>query len=355
MASVTDTFESSLEDARTLLSDARAEYRAIEHSDSVPETLVTSLADIERELDELENRLEVTEDDVELARRTKQRVEVLAAVFPSLRTQQRTIVETDVDRLMQQLDFLLAVADSTDESVSTETLEKECSMLEKLVENDRHDRIDGSDRLSIGNIEMRLRTQRFKLRYTVPESASAEASLASAAALLDDVHEFLRALGDQNESWTAFASDLQSVKELLSEAENALEDGDPETAAEAAAVGFEGCLMLHYEVARAYAKHRVTESLAEAIAGRPLALDVDVDACMAAADAERLLNAVGEALRGEVEETTVARLRRLLNEHDGSVLRTASATDFDVSEILEHVSKLHADGAVADIEVDFDT
>jgi hypothetical protein len=355
MDSVTDTFESLLADARASLSSAREEYRAVEQSDSVPQTLITSLTEFERELNELDDRLEVTEDDVALARRSNQRVKMLAVVFASLRTRQRTIVETDVARLTQQLEFLHAVADSPTENTSTDALEKECSMLQKLVENDRQDRIEGSDRLSIPNIEMRLRTHRFTARYTVPDSASARALIQSADALLDDIHEFLGALGDENESRTAFASDLQSVKELRSDAEGALDDGDVEAASESAAVGFEGCLMLHYEIARAYANQRVTESLAEAIAGRQLALDVDVDACVASGDAERLLNAVGEALRGEVEESTVARLRRLLDEHDGSVSRTASATDFDVSEILGHVSDLYVDGAVGDVKVDFDS
>jgi hypothetical protein len=183
----------------------------------------------------------------------------------------------------------------------------------------------------------------------------AEALHVNSQALLDDIHDYLGTLGDENEYRTAFASDLQSVKELLADTEDALAADDPETALETATVGFEGCLMLQYEIARAYANQRVTESLAESIVGRPVSLDIDVDECVANGDAERLLNAVSEALRGEIEESTAARLRRLLDEHDGSVSRTASATDFDVAEILEHVSELHADGVVGDITVEFDS
>lgn len=355
MASVTDRFESTLDDARTSLSRAREQYEAIEGTGSVPQTIVVSLADFEQELDELDDRLEVSEGDVELAERAKERIDILSDVFSSLRTQQRTVIEADINRLMQQLEYLHAIENSVDGSVSTDALDRECSMLEKLVENGRHDRITGSDRLSIDDIEVRLRTKRFEARYTGPPAVSADALLKRSEALLEEIHEFLGGLGEQNESRTAFPTDLQLVKELLTDARDELERDDGDAALESATVAFEGCLMLHYDTARVYATQRVTESLADAVTETTLELDVDVDSCLEAGKSERLLDAIGGALRGEVKEGNTARLRRLLDEHDGSVIRTAAATDFDVQGILEHVSELHANGAVADITVEFDT
>lgn len=355
MVSVTDRFETALDSARASLSDAREQYEAIERAGTVPQDVVVSIAEFERELDELDDRLEVSETDVELAERTKERIEVLSDVFSSLQTQQQTVVEADVNRLAQQLGYLHAIEDAVDGGVSTDALDRECSMLEKLVENRRHDRIQGSDRLSIEDIERRLRAKRFETKDTVPPVVSAEALLDGSKALLDDIHEFLGGLGEQNKSRTAFPSDLQLVKELLADAENELKNGDAEAALEPATIAFEGCLMLHHATARVYAAQRVTEELADAVAETTLEIDADIDSCRVQGDSGRLLEAVGEALRGEVKEGTTARLRRLLNEHDGSVVRTAKATDFDVQTVLEHVSELYTDGAVSDITVEFDT
>jgi hypothetical protein len=353
MASTTDTFESVLDSARGSLSTAREEYEALEQTETVPSPVVESLAGFERELEELDKRLEVSEADVELAVRTRDRIVLLAEVLSALRERQRTVVETDVDRLRHQLRYLDTVGATADGMVLPGEIRRKCSMMQDLVENDRHDRIEGTDRLSISGIEAELRSKRFELWESVSPAEAVDSLSRLSTPLLNDIHRFLRELGAQNSDRTSFSPDLKTVKNLLSNATDAV-DEDPNAALSDAATAIEGCLILHHSTARAFADQRVTETLAQVTRETGFAVSVDVDQYVASGDSQGLLDAVAEALTSEAEQSAAARLRHLLVEHDGSVRRTASATEFEPGTILEHVTELYADGTISDITIEFD-
>lgn len=346
MASPTDRFETVLANARDTLDTAREEYDAIERTERVPQPIIQSLEGFEHELDELDDRLSVAESDVELAEETAARIRALSEVLSALRDRQRVVVDAAVVRIGQQLALLDLLDDTSD---ATQQARKQHSMLQQLVENDRHDRVYGNDRLSIASVEQQLRAVRFDTLAEASATDATAALRATAEALLGDVHEYLGDLGPENEDRTAFASDLKTVKERLS----TIEDGD--SAPETTATVVEGCLMLHYSTARAYADQRVTEALATAIAETGLTIDVGVEDCVARGAVDELLKAVAVALETKTEQSTATRLRQLVESHDGSVERTAAATEFDVAEILQQLTHLHADGAIADITVEFDS
>jgi hypothetical protein len=66
-----------------------------------------------------------------------------------------------------------------------------------------------------------------------------------------------------------------------------------------------------------------------------------------------LLTALTDTLTSQVDLSTSARLRQLLREHDGSVVRTAEATDFDIPTIMGQLERLYDDGEIADLVVEF--
>lgn len=345
MASATDRFETVLASARGKLDDAREEYEALERTETVPQPMIQSLEGFERELNELDDRLTIEESDIDLAETTAARITALYEVLSALSHRQRVVVEAAVTRLGHQLTLLDRLDDSSE---TGQKAEQQYSMLCRLVENDRHDRVYGNDRLSLGGVERKLRTARVDRLSDVTDSEATVALQEVASSLLEDVHEYLANLGDDNEDRTAFAADLTRVKELLSTVE---ERDDP--APESAATAFEGCLMLHYSTARAYADQQMTEALADTVTETGLTVDINIENCVSRGAAEDLLEAVAAALETETEQSATTRLRQLIVRHDGSVERTAAATEFDVADILEQVTQLHSDGEIADITIDF--
>ncbi|MDT3433258.1 hypothetical protein [Haloarcula sp. 1CSR25-25] len=352
--SPTDTFEEVLDSGRSELSAARSEYDALEQTEEVPSALVEAISDLERELEELDQTLNVGDEDLKLARETVQRVGVLTDVFGALRERQRTIVEADVSRIEHYVSGIVTLA--RDHGVATHTphdleaLERQNSMLAALVNKGRHEKVLTNDRVTPGEVDAAIRQVNAELTTEVSDGHRAETYESITEALLDEIHEMLSSLEQKNPDRTAYSSDLGSVKSLL----ESIDDTDDTSAAQIAHTALEGALMLHYAVARTLANQRVAVALADTVTDSELSVDCNVDQCVADGDAETLIGAITDAVDTEVELSMSERLRQLLNEHDGSVLRTAQATDFDVATILDHLEQLYNDGQISDLEVTFD-
>jgi hypothetical protein len=356
--SPTDTFEEVLERGRTELSAARDEYDALEQTETVPPALVEAISDLKRELDELDKTLDVDETDLKLARKTVRRVGLLDDVFTALRERQRTVVEADVSRLKHHVSGIAKVV--WDHGVEAEiepeidSVERQCSMLDALVSKDRHEKVVTNDRVSPGDVDAAIREIDAGLADHVSDRARGNTYVDITESLLDEIHEVLGSLGEENSERTAYSSDLRLVKERLEAARDASDENDATTASKTTRTTLEGALILHYSTARAHADQRVAEALADAVRDSDFVLDCDVERCVSRGDAETLLAALTATMGTEVELSTSERLRQLLTEHNGSVRRTARATDFDVATILDHVERLYDDGQVADLRVTFD-
>jgi hypothetical protein len=346
-----------LERGRRTLGEAREEYSALGRVETVPDRLVEAIVDLERELDELDQTLEVTDEDVELAERTVQRVSLLEAVLSALRERQRTVVEADVRRLDYHVSGIVDLVRDRDLADEIDTdideLEREYSMLERLVEGERYRQVETNDRVSTEGVDAAARQVAVEIEDEVPPTARAEAYLDICDRLLDDIHDALSGLGEDNDERTAHTADLRAVKERTEVAESALESDDGERAATNAHVAFDGCLILHYLSARASARQRVAEELAAAVRKFDLVVDCDIDRSVDRGDAETLLAAILDAVESQVEVSTGERIRQLLAEHDGSVVRTAETTDFDVATIVDHLEQLYRERHVSDIRVEF--
>lgn len=355
--SPTDTFEEVLERGRSQLSSTRNEYEALEETETVPSDLVEAISDLEQELDELDQTLAVNEADLKLAQQTVQRIVVLNEVFSALRERQRTVVEADVSRLEHHVSGIATLARErgleTGIERNIDSVERQCSMLNALVNKDRHEKVLTNDRVSPGEVDTATRQLDAELAEYAPSDSRAETYTTIAEKLLDEIHDALGSLGKKNKDRTAYSSDLGLVKQRLEETEEATGDDDG-TAARIARTALEGALILHYSIARSHADQRVAEELANAVAESEFVVDCNIDRCVLRGDADTLLTAITAAIGTEVELSTGERLRQLLEEHDGSVLRTARATDFDVPTILDHLEQLYDDGQVADLRVTFE-
>ena len=353
--SSTDSFEEVLERGRKALAAARDEYEALEKTETVPSGLVEAISDLEQELDEADRVLNVDEADLELAQQTVQRIELLEAVLSALRERQRTVVEADVSRIDHHLSGLATLIreQGFGEEIEgkLEEIEKKQRMLTTLTAKDRHEKILTNDRVSPETIDKQLKQLRADIEPDVPADPRVEAYTAITEDLLEEIHDALGSLGAENEDRTAYAAELKSIKQRLRMIESGERGGSRIDTAEST---LEETLSLHGSIARSQADQRVTEELADAISESGLAIECDVQRCVAEGDSETLLSAVSDGMGTEVRRSTVERLRQLLKEHDGSVLRTAQATDFDVPAILEHLEHLYDDGQIAEMEVRFD-
>ena len=353
----TDRFEVHLERGRGSVSRARDLYSTLKLTDVVPDTIVEAIGELEREIDELDQTLEVTPEDVRLADRTASRATALAAVFAALDEQQRLVVEADLARLQSFVSILEDAGgrDATDDGVESrlDSVDRRLSMLEKLADSGRHGQVLGNDRVSPSILETDLRELDSMLADGVADERRATAYLAGCDNLLDEIHRTLGELDDQNPDRTAFSTGLGAVKERLDDAEATLGD-DAGRAATQARIALEGTFMLHQSTARARARQQVATELAAVVEEMDEPVDCDPGRCASRGDLDTLLSTVDELVSAGIQRSAGERVQQLLREHDGSVGQTVQATDLDVATVVDQLEQLYRQQQIADIEVVFD-
>jgi DNA repair exonuclease SbcCD ATPase subunit len=355
--STTDTFEQILERARATLETAREEYGSLEGTGSVPAGLVDSIADLEDELDELDQNLEVSETDIELAEATARRVEMLSETFAALRERQRTIVDADLKRLRIRYSSISELIRKHDLDGMTDPelgeIERHLSMLETLANDGRYEQVRTNDRISPSKVDASIRQVDDQVSDRIPDEALARTYVTIVKQLLDEIHESLSDLDAENEERTAHSSALSDIKQRLEDVQDDLDASGADGIAPDARSILNDCIELHRQTTSAQAEQRVARTLATTIQNSAADVDCDPAACVCRGDAETLLTALTDTLTSQVDLSTSARLRQLLREHDGSVVRTAEATDFDIPTIMDHLERLYDDGEIADLVVEF--
>ncbi|WP_435319014.1 hypothetical protein [Haloarchaeobius sp. TZWSO28] len=299
----------------------------------------------------------MSEQEIGRAEDATDRAELLQAVISEVRDRERAVIEADVDRLRlwfdgyDRLTRRHEVSEPTIEQCSK--VERICGMMEQLIARGRHEKVRTNDRFSPGAVDRDLRVLDAELEQDLDADQYTDGCLSIIEDLLPTIHDGLASLDDPNPRQSAFANSLGEVKELLTEAENKRED-DPAGAANTARIALEGVLIHHYSVSRAVANQHLAAALAELIDDQGLDLELDYEDSAQRGDVEALLTELTSIIRTEVSRSKGARLRRLIEEHDGSVGRTAAATEFTISEILETLQTMHNDGKIADVEVTFE-
>ncbi len=351
----TDVFETHLENGRSAILDARQTYSAVELNEKIPDTIVEAIGNLEQEFNDLDQTLDVTKEDVQLARQAENRATILASVFNAFQLYQEMVVKADLRRLEVYESALGELRDEINcpdpiESQFTE-LDRQLSMLEKLGRSGRHGKMVVSDRVSLGTVENRLRKIEEKLSTESPPGSRQQVYLAACNKLLDEIHETLLNLHDANKAKTAFSSDLRRVKELIKEAEAV--EGNVEQGAKNARVALEGVFMLHHTICREGANQRVAEEFTKAVPAEKLGCHVE-DA-VSKGDVDTVLDAIGDFVGTQANRSETERLSQLLNEHDGSVARTIESTDHDLEKIIEQLEPLYEQQYISDIQVVFNS
>lgn len=352
--SSTEQFERALDDARSTLSDARDTYSQLEETATIPEWVIQALGDLEGELEELDQQLEVTESDLALAEQTANRIEILDGVLDAYRQRQRTVATADVDRVREILSSLAEPVREHDLDLDVEELERKCSMLEKLLDNGRYAQVLGNERFSPTTLADAISDLDSELAGAVPVSTRARAHVDVVESLLDEIHDYLSELGDRNDDRTAYGGDLKAIKSKVSKTKEKLEQEEPTDLDESSRVLLDECITVHYLASRATADQRLANALAGTVRDGQLDVDCDVESCVNRGDWNTLVSSIEDIVASGSELSTARRLARLLAEHDGSVVRTAEATDFDVETVIENLPQLYRDGDVADITIMFD-
>lgn len=355
-SSSTDAFEDILRRGRSQLDKARTEYQTLEGMDDVPDKLVEAIGDLERELDELDQNLEVTDEDISLAKETVARVSVLAEVFDGLKQRQRVIVGgacERVNRYIEGLQDLLKHYDiSGDISETVESIEHRHSMLEKLVSGDRYGQILSNEQVDPDSIVSKIHALSDKLSESTTAIDRTEFYLSVCGSLLDDIHARLAELKEDNEDRLAHGAELQEIKQEKQTAESQLSKS-PDEAVSTANKVLENCLSLHQEIVVDHADQELVIKLADVCQDKELAIEHDIENSVDRGDPESLLAVIADAIASEVDLSTSGRLLQLLQEHDGSVIRTKKATDFEITTILNHLTQLYDEEEIADINVEF--
>lgn len=356
--SSTETFEARMESGRNSLSDARDAYATLEMTRSVPDSIVEAIGDLERELDELDQTLDVTPEDVRLAEQASQRATVLADVFTVLEEHQRIFVSAELTRLQAYASGIAELCCGGDLSEEFDSqfdrLNRRLSMLQKLADSGRYGQVVGNDRISPRTVDADLRDLDSALVDERPTESSAAVYLTLCEELLEKIHDTFAELDDANEDKTAFSTDLGIVKDRMQGADSALENDAPDQAVEHARIALEGVFMLHRLITEAGARQYIAEQFASIIRDANGAVDYDIDHCVTTGDVDTLFSVISEVIDTQIERSVGERLAQLLREHDGSVVRTANATDFNVTTIVNHLDKLYQQQQISDIEVVFE-
>lgn len=357
MEATTENYEATLRSARNYLDTARSEYRSVEDFDAVPSELVESLNELDRELEDLEDVIRVSEQELRRAEDAADRAELLQSVLAAVRDRERAIIEADVDRLRLWFDGYDRLTRQREISDSTRSrcskVERICGMMEQLITKNRHEKVRTNDKFSPEAVDRTLRELDGNLLEEVDAGEYTDACLSIIDDLLPIIHDGLGSLADENPEKSSFADSLGDVKKRRSTAEEERET-DPSAAVETVRIALEGALIHHYSVSRAVANQDFAEMLAELIRDQGLDIELDYEASATRGDTDALLSELISIIRTEVTRSKGARLRRLLEEHNGSVSRTAAATDFTFSEILETLQTMYDDNEIADVEVTFE-
>lgn len=354
--SAVEMFEEKLDHGREMVISARKTYSTLHETQVIPEPLVEALGTLEREIEQLDETLDVSEQDIDQADGVSQRGLLLDETISSMGQRQRTVVEGDLNRLREFATTVKRLNKTTeavhlDDQISD--FEKQCSLCQKLADRGRHFQIRASERLDLGKLEMSIRQVEAEVVKNCSPTSFIQLYLQFADNLLDDIHDSLSALNNDNTDRMAYSTELRGIKQDLEDIEEADDFEGNDNRVSKTRVAVEGCLMLHFLTTRSVANQRVAEELAETVEKTHLFVECDVEACVNRGDAQAIVSAVTETIASQTEHSTSERVQRLLEDHDGNIVLTSQMSQFSVYEILDEVETLYNSDQIAEISVKF--
>lgn len=348
MESRSQRFEALLDRTRGALDRARHYHRSIEGE--VGDEFVAALQGIETRLEDLEDVGRIDDTDFEAAETIHRRAGVLEDLLRSLGEFDADVVEHEVQRLRIWTDALTNLAGERaghDLRSAVSEAESSVGLFETLIESGKHARVRSNDQFTPSDVDCDLRELDRRLRDATSEAAYVDACLGGLETFVDRIHEPLADLRETNPDRTAFADQLQAVKDERDRVQ-------AERDADAARTALEGAMMVYDSVTRAVCRQAHADRLADAIREHDIPSAEDPYELAERVDLEALLDVIATGIDDVSEQTRTSRFERLLAEHDGSVRRTLSATEYEPTDAFERLRDLYEDETIEDLTVTFD-
>jgi len=348
-------FEELLDQGEEFLREARECFEEVSRTEDAPEAVIQAIGQLDQELTDLAKVTTVNQSRLQQAGQVRDQAVLLRDVLEAFQQRQRVVIERRVERLSLWVDQLTQTAGQSgfdvDSKQSVESLQETITLFENLMAADEYGRISDNDRIALPVFLNDLRQFDAELREVVSFERYARICLEVVDDLLDVIHEELSALPDAHSSEASFSRYLRQVKEHQADAEESLEQSGFERASRKARIALEGALMVDDEIIRVKADELFASELRDALSTHGFEPEADIESTSPEVDAEALLERAVGAIESSVELTVDTRIKRLLEEYDGSVNRVIERSDLDGGTILNHIMKLYKNDRIDDLVV----
>ncbi|WP_049948007.1 hypothetical protein [Candidatus Halobonum tyrrellensis] len=358
MSNLSSQFESSLDRIRDELKRARNRYDELSALEQPPEVFVQAIHELEDQLESLERATSVDRSQLEVANETRDRAELLNDALLASRTRQKTLIRQQLHRL----GWWISVVDDTPTGMVPEEIAEEIStiarqyqILSTLLDEEKYAQIISNSRFTPSEIEQSLREIDARLQEALPMAEYVDRYESGMDTALERIHSVLQELSSESDRVTTYQNALRTVKDLRTRSEELLEDDDGSAAVATIREAFEGALMIDTELTRIEADAELAHALGTFLTSHDFEAEEEIEEAVANGDTDDLLARITSVIGAEVDSTISTRVRRLLEEMDGSVASAVERSDMDQQAFLEEISRLYADGVIADLTVEFKT
>ncbi|ESP86833.1 hypothetical protein K933_17157 [Candidatus Halobonum tyrrellensis G22] len=235
------------------------------------------------------------------------------------------------------------------------TIARQYQILSTLLDEEKYAQIISNSRFTPSEIEQSLREIDARLQEALPMAEYVDRYESGMDTALERIHSVLQELSSESDRVTTYQNALRTVKDLRTRSEELLEDDDGSAAVATIREAFEGALMIDTELTRIEADAELAHALGTFLTSHDFEAEEEIEEAVANGDTDDLLARITSVIGAEVDSTISTRVRRLLEEMDGSVASAVERSDMDQQAFLEEISRLYADGVIADLTVEFKT
>ncbi|MFC7095899.1 hypothetical protein [Halobaculum marinum] len=358
MSNLSSQFESSLDGIRDELERARNRYEELNALEQPPEVFVQAIHELEDQLESLERATSVNQSQLEVAQETRERAELLSDALLATQTRQETLIRQQLHRL----GWWISALEDTPTPMDSGKIAEEVSMIARqyqilctLLEKDEYAQIVSNSRFTPPEIEQSLRKVDAKLQEALLAAEYVDGYESGVDTALERIHTVLQDLSSESERVTTYQEALRAVKDQRVHSEELLEADDGSAAVATIREAFEGALMIDTELTRIEADTELARALGAFLTSHDFEAEEEIEEEVVSGDTDDLLARITSVIGAEVDSTISTRVRRLLEETDGSVASAVKRSEMDKQAFLEEISRLYTDGVIADITVEFET
>jgi hypothetical protein len=357
-----EQFESAVETADVWKSKARDHYSVVrELGGNLNPAYAEALDEIERTIEEFDSVYDVDEDKLEEAVEAAQQGEFLSELVLSHRHYHEDLVESRVELISKRFEALDSIQkeSSADTSTDTESISKQVSVMNKLLQGEKHGQLMTSDRISIDDIEKEVSSLDENLRETATPEHYTHYTVRLIEVLREKYTDHLSWLNEQgaNNSVISVSDRVQDIPDID---DIKIEDPSNSSVTRKDAIRAGEAAETHYELAEEISDRRgqfeLGESLDEVVKEhakldneeefkiQQLALEFNMS---------EIRNNVAQIIQTEATTSTSEQVLCVLRQHDGSVRETATTLDIPLEELFNVLQQLYEERSVTEFEAKF--